>query len=67
MKFTLTCAAAALGLALASPAGAAADSLDWPARQITWLVGFVPGGTADVLTRIAAQELARNTGLNVVV
>lgn len=67
MKFTLTRAAAALGLALAVPAGAAADPLDWPARQITWLVGFVPGGTADVLTRIAAQELARNTGLNVVV
>jgi len=57
-----------LGFALPVAAASAADTqLDWPAKQITWVVGFVPGGTADVLTRIAAQELARKTGLNVIV
>lgn len=57
-------------LSLALPvanAGAAEPRLDWPGKQITWVVGFVPGGTADVLTRIAAREVARETGLNVVV
>lgn len=57
-------------LSLALPvaiAGAAEPKLDWPGKQITWVVGFVPGGTADVLTRIAAREVARETGLNVVV
>lgn len=56
--------AAALAPALSAQAEPA---LAWPARQITWVVGFVPGGTADVLTRIAAQELSRRSGLAVVV
>ncbi|EHK66640.1 extra-cytoplasmic solute receptor family protein 28 [Achromobacter arsenitoxydans SY8] len=57
-----------LSVALPAAAASAADNkTDWPARQITWVVGFVPGGTADVLTRIAAQDLARRTGLNVIV
>lgn len=45
----------------------AGPSLSWPGKQITWIVGFVPGGTADVLTRMAAQDLAARTGINVVV
>ncbi|MCY1516767.1 hypothetical protein D9M68_514170 [compost metagenome] len=67
MKFVIRCGALLLGAALTASAGAADARLDWPAKQITWVVGFVPGGTADVLTRIAAQELARQSGLNVVV
>ncbi len=65
--FTMRCAALLLTAALPWAAGAADAKLDWPAKQITWVIGFVPGGTADVLTRIAAQELARRTGVNVVV
>lgn len=68
MKFAIRCCAMLLGIVLPAAAASAADTkLDWPAKQITWVVGFVPGGTADVLTRIAAQELARKTGLNVIV
>ncbi|NMK47589.1 tripartite tricarboxylate transporter substrate-binding protein [Achromobacter sp. Bel] len=68
MKFAIRFAALLLGAALPAVAVRAADKpLDWPAKQITWVIGFVPGGTADVLTRIAAQELARRTGLNVIV
>jgi tripartite-type tricarboxylate transporter receptor subunit TctC len=39
----------------------------WPAKQITWVVGYVPGGTVDVLTRIAAQQLAAKIDIPVVV
>lgn len=41
--------------------------LGWPARQITWQVGYVPGGTVDVLTRMAAQQLAARIDIPVVV
>ncbi|WP_312994115.1 tripartite tricarboxylate transporter substrate binding protein [Achromobacter animicus] len=68
MKFAIQCCAMLLSIALPASAATAADgNSQWPAKQITWVVGFVPGGTADVLTRIAAQELARQTGLNVIV
>ncbi|MFY2997685.1 tripartite tricarboxylate transporter substrate binding protein [Achromobacter xylosoxidans] len=67
MKLAIRRCALALGVALSAAAGAADHKLDWPAKQITWVIGFVPGGTADVLTRIAAQELARRSGLNVIV
>ena len=57
-----------LGVALALPVASQAEPpLAWPAKQINWIVGFVPGGSADVLTRVAAQDLAQRTGLNVVV
>lgn len=57
-----------LGIALALPVASQAEPpLAWPAKQINWIVGFVPGGSADVLTRVAAQDLAQRTGLNVVV
>lgn len=68
MKFAIRLSALLLGAALPAAAVHSADKpLDWPGKQITWVIGFVPGGTADVLTRIAAQELARRTGLNVIV
>lgn len=58
----------ALTCAGVSPLSSQAQpSLPWPAKQITWVVGFVPGGTADVLTRVAARDLTSRTGLNVVV
>lgn len=52
--------AVAAGAALLMPAAHAADN-------ITWLVGFAPGGTADVLTRSIAQQLSKLSGQNVVV
>ncbi|OZI52351.1 Bug family tripartite tricarboxylate transporter substrate binding protein [Bordetella genomosp. 4] len=70
MKFAIRSGVAwlALGCVGMMPlSGYAQPSLPWPAKQITWVVGFVPGGTADVLTRVAAQDLASRTGLNVVV
>ena len=41
---------------------------DWtPKQPIKVLVGYAPGGTADIAARIAADTLARKSGLTVVV
>ena len=71
MRFNLLRIAAACGIILTHAAHAkdtaGPDPAAWPARMITWLVGFPPGGSTDTLTRIAAKELARETGLTVLV
>jgi len=52
-----------LGLTAAAPARAQ----DFPARQITMIVVFAPGGATDVLARLAADHMARTLGQRVVV
>lgn len=49
------------------PMAAVSATLDWPSDRIDWVVGFAPGGTSDVLTRIAAKELSKRTGKSVIV
>lgn len=49
------------------PMASARTALDWPSDHIDWIVGFAPGGTSDVLTRIAAKELSERTGRSVIV
>jgi tripartite-type tricarboxylate transporter receptor subunit TctC len=41
-------------LALAAPA----QAQDWPQRQVTIVVPFAAGGSADLLARLLAQHLA---------
>jgi tripartite-type tricarboxylate transporter receptor subunit TctC len=54
----------AVALASATPAGAA----EWAPRQpIRVIVGFAPGGAADIVARIAAEAIQRRTGHAVVV
>lgn len=60
----------AVAAALCLPAAvlAAGDPGAWPnAKPITWIVGFPPGGTVDVLTRVAARKLGEKTGQPVVI
>ena len=58
----------AMSLVLPARALAADTPAGWPqAKPITWLVGFPAGGSVDVLTRVAARELAQKTGQSVVV
>jgi tripartite-type tricarboxylate transporter receptor subunit TctC len=45
--------------------GAAAQS--WPSGPIRWLVGFPPGGTADMISRDIAGELEKVLGQPVVI
>ncbi|GAA5231878.1 tripartite tricarboxylate transporter substrate binding protein [Verticiella sediminum] len=59
--------AAALATGLLPAAQSQSATFTWPARTITWIVGFAPGGTADVLTRLAAEGLAQRTGYTVLV
>ena len=63
-----TLLAASVALTLPITVFAAGDATAWPhAKPITWIVGFPPGGTVDVLTRVAARQLGEKTGQSVVV
>ncbi len=51
-------------LAMIAPVAHAAD---YPTRPVRLIVGFPPGGAADILGRIAAQQLTERFGQQVVV
>jgi tripartite-type tricarboxylate transporter receptor subunit TctC len=53
---------AALGLA-----PAAAQAQDWPAKAVTFIVPFPPGGSNDVVARVVAESVRRRIGQTVVV
>src|SRR6185312_4852545 len=53
---TRTCAALALALSGLAAAPSAAD--EWPSRPVRMVSTFAAGGTADVLTRIVAEQLS---------
>lgn len=55
-RLTAMLAAVAIGAAL--PATAAAQT-DWPTKPVRLIVPFPPGGTSDVLGRMAADELSK--------
>jgi tripartite-type tricarboxylate transporter receptor subunit TctC len=54
-------------LAFVFGAGAAQGAATYPDRPIRLIVGFPPGGAADILGRIAAQQLSDALGQQVVV
>jgi len=62
-RFVLPACAFLLCCALAAPAGAQT----YPARPVRLIVGFPPGGAADILGRHAAQALTEGLGQQVVV
>ncbi|MGK6307843.1 Bug family tripartite tricarboxylate transporter substrate binding protein [Variovorax sp. DT-64] len=57
------CALSAVLLGLAGSAGAQA----WPAKPITMVIPFPPGGTLDTVGRMLAQKLGEQLGQSVVV
>ena len=57
------CALSAVLLGLAGAAGAQA----WPAKPITMIIPFPPGGTLDTVGRMVAQKLGEQLGQSVVV
>lgn len=59
---------AAGALAFAAFAAQAEAAKPWPAaKPITWIVGFVPGGSVDVLTRAVARAVADKIGQSIVI
>ena len=62
--FGATLCAIALALTLAAPTSAA-DA--WPTRPIRFVIGFAPGGSADVLARWLADPVSRELGQQIVV
>jgi tripartite-type tricarboxylate transporter receptor subunit TctC len=68
MKKFLHRGAAAFALALASfTLSVPALSQGYPTQPVKILVGFPPGGTTDVMGRLAAQELSTQTGKTFIV
>ena len=57
---------AALALA-ACVVGGPASAQSWPAKPITMVVPFPPGGPTDLVARVLAQKLGEQLGQNVVV
>lgn len=54
--------------ALAAPALAYAQPLAaWPERPIRWIVNFPPGGSADTLSRILAEQIGSRLGQPIIV
>jgi len=65
MRRLATKLAAALGLALAAPAIAAAQT--WPQKPIKMIVPFPAGGGTDFIARLAAKSLTQRLGQQVYV
>ena len=65
----ICCATIGLTAALLSPLTAAAQTsaADFPQRPVRFIVGFVPGGVADLLARALAQRLTDAWGQQVIV
>ena len=44
-----------------------AFAADYPSKPVHWLVGYVPGGTTDILARLIGQYLSEKTGQQFIV
>ncbi len=58
--------ARAIAAILAAAAVPASAQDTYPARQITMIVPFAPGGTSDVIARIAAEQMSQILGQRIV-
>ena len=65
MRMSRLLTSALLAFAVLLPALAVAES--WPSRPVKFIVPFPPGGTADLLGRLAAKEMQSTLGQAVVV
>lgn len=66
MKTILLCAVAC-AMVMSPARFAAAQSGSYPAKPIRWIVPFPPGGSVDILARLAGAKLAENLGQQVVI
>ena len=59
--------AAAFAILMVSQSGTSSPAQNWPARAVTLVVPFAPGGGTDVLGRIVARRLSETLGQQVIV
>ncbi len=60
--------ASAFALSLPATTALANDTAAWPnAKPITWIVGYVPGGSVDVITRSVAKAVSDRIGQTIVI
>jgi tripartite-type tricarboxylate transporter receptor subunit TctC len=64
-RFLAACAAALAAATLFHAAPAAAQA--WPAKQVTVVVSYPPGGDTDAIARVFAEKLSQRVGQPVVV
>jgi tripartite-type tricarboxylate transporter receptor subunit TctC len=57
----------AIAAVVAAIAGAPARAQDYPARPVTIIVPFAPGGAADITTRLLGQKLGDRLGKPIVI
>src|SRR5258708_27691896 len=50
-----------------SPRPAHAQAAGYPARKVTFVVGFAAGGGVDTMARVVAQELTQQFGYQIVI
>lgn len=56
-----------MGAAMLAPAAVRAQKETWPNRPVRFIVSWPPGGSADVVARLLAEQLGRRMGVPVVV
>lgn len=59
------CAAWAAGVICSAVMGQSAAA--WPAQPITWVVGYAPGGSTDVIARTVAKKVSEDLGQSIIV
>src|SRR3954449_3810631 len=54
-------------IVLSLTVGPASAQSKYPSKSVHWLVGYVPGGTTDILARLIGQYLSEKTGQQFIV
>src|SRR5580704_10363887 len=65
MQRLAVCAVACAGIAVAAGPARAAD--DYPNHSVRWLVGYPPGGSTDIVSRLIGQYLSEHMGQQFVI